>query len=77
MSNPWTKKNPLMSMWMSGANAVLGSARSRATAEGRRQMTQLMHRNTQEMLRFWTGAFKLPPTPASRSSPARRKRKSR
>ena len=37
MSNPWLKKNPLMSMWMSGANAVMGAARSRATAEGERQ----------------------------------------
>ena len=26
MSNPWLKKNPLMSMWMSGANAVTGAA---------------------------------------------------
>ena len=76
MTNPWTKKNPLMSMWMSGANSVLGSARSRATAEARRQMTQIMQRNTREMMRFWTGAFTLPTTPAS-SSPSRKKRKSR
>jgi len=26
MSNPWLKKNPLMSIWMSGANAVTGAA---------------------------------------------------
>ena len=28
MANPWTKKNPLLSMWLSGANAVAGKARS-------------------------------------------------
>jgi hypothetical protein len=33
MNNPWIKKNPFMSMWLSGANAAIGSARGRATAE--------------------------------------------
>ncbi|MFS8975892.1 hypothetical protein PO002_15520 [Cupriavidus necator] len=37
MKNPWLKKNPMLSMWLSGANAVAGAARSRATAEGKRQ----------------------------------------
>jgi hypothetical protein len=37
MSNPWLKKNPFMSMWLSGANAVAGAARGRATAELNRQ----------------------------------------
>ena len=36
MANPWTKKNPLLSMWLSGANAVAGKARSAgAAAAGR------------------------------------------
>ena len=42
MKNPWLKKNPLMSMWMSGANAVFGAARGRANAEARRQATTMM-----------------------------------
>ena len=75
MSNPWTKKNPFLSMWLSGANTVLGSTRSRAIAEGRRQMSTLMQRNTQEMIRFWTGGFGL--TPTSAATPARKRRKSR
>lgn len=25
MSNPWTKKNPLMSTWLSAANSAAGS----------------------------------------------------
>ncbi|WP_213231620.1 hypothetical protein [Caballeronia sp. NK8] len=38
MKNPWVKKNPFMSMWLSGANAVIGSARGRATAQAKRQV---------------------------------------
>ncbi len=33
MANPWTKKNPLMSMWLSAANAWAGAARGAAAAE--------------------------------------------
>jgi hypothetical protein len=61
MRNPWIKKNPLMSMWMSGANAVIGAARSRATAEGKRQATTMMTRGTKQMARFWTGALMTAP----------------
>ena len=46
MKNPWIKKNPLLSMWMSGANAVFGAARSRATAEARRQAVTMMSEMT-------------------------------
>ena len=74
MSNPWTKKNPFLSMWLSGANSVLGSARGRAIAEGRRQMSTAMQRNTQQMMRFWTGGFRLLPTAAT--TPARKRKKS-
>jgi len=74
MSNPWTKKNPFLSMWLSGANSVLGSARGRAIGEGRRQMSTLMQRNTQQMMRLWTGGFRLLPTAAP--TPARKRKKS-
>ncbi|WP_316157752.1 hypothetical protein [Cupriavidus sp. BIC8F] len=33
MKNPWLKKNPMLSMWLSGANGVIGAARERAMAE--------------------------------------------
>ena len=56
MRNPWTKKNPLMSMWLSGANAVAGSVRGRATAEAKRQATTTMTRGVKQMVRFWSGA---------------------
>ena len=36
MANPWTKKNPLLSMWLSGANAVAGRARQAGKAEAKK-----------------------------------------
>jgi hypothetical protein len=41
MKNPWVKKNPFLSMWLSGANAGIGSARGRATAQAKRQASTL------------------------------------
>ena len=32
MSNPWLKKNPFMSMWLSAANRAAGTFRGQATA---------------------------------------------
>lgn len=32
MSNPWLKKNPFMSMWLSWANQMAGTMRGQATA---------------------------------------------
>jgi hypothetical protein len=61
MKNPWTRKNPFMSMWLSGANAVAGSARSRALAESRRQTAALMTQSAQQITDFWTGALLTPP----------------
>jgi hypothetical protein len=60
MRNPWTKKNPLLSMWLSGANAVVGSARSRATAEAKRQTATMMAAGAKQMVRFWSGALVAP-----------------
>jgi hypothetical protein len=60
MRNPWLKKNPLMSMWLSGANAVIGSARSRVTAEGKRQAAAIMAHGAKQMVRFWSGGVIAP-----------------
>ena len=40
MKNPWLKKNPFMSMWLTGANKVMGSARGQATAAVKREATK-------------------------------------
>jgi hypothetical protein len=56
MKNPWTKKNPFLSMWLSGANAVAGSARGRATAAAKRGTAT-----------FWTSVL-TPPKPKKRKT---------
>jgi hypothetical protein len=61
MKNSWTKKNPFMSMWLSGANAIAGSARSRAIAESRRQTATMMAESAKQITDFWTGALLTPP----------------
>jgi hypothetical protein len=51
--NPWGKKNPLLSMWLSGANAILGTVRNQATATARRQTKAAMDEATRQSLAFW------------------------
>jgi hypothetical protein len=63
------KKNPLMSMWLSGANAVLGSARSRTTAQAKRQAPTIVSDGAKQVVRVWSGALI--------AAPRRKKRKSR
>jgi hypothetical protein len=62
MKNPWTKKNLLLSMWLSGANAVAGSARSRGTAALKRQARSEIAKGMKQATDFWTGALS-PPAP--------------
>jgi hypothetical protein len=69
MKNPWTKKNPLLSMWLSGANAVAGSIRGRAAAEAKRQAATMMTKGARQVASYWSGAFAAPP--------ARKKKKRR
>ena len=71
MSNPWLKKNPWLSLWLSGANAVLGSARVRASAEARRQAAAMTNYAINETVRFWTAAAVPPPKKRSRKKSPR------
>ena len=57
MSNPWLKKNPFMSMWLSGANSVTNSARGRVAAEAKRQSTTAANKAADDMLACWTDAM--------------------
>lgn len=68
MKNPWGRKNPLMSMWLSGANAAAGAARGRVTAEARRQASTAVSKSLSEMGQAWTSAL-------SGKPPARRRRR--
>jgi hypothetical protein len=60
MKNPWLKKNPFLSMWLSGANALAGTARGRAMAEARRQATSMMTQGTRQMKEIWAGTLTPP-----------------
>ncbi len=70
MANPWTKKNPLLSVWLSGANAVAGKARSAGTAEAKRQQTSLV----KQAARFWGGAWLADSKPERAKSKPKRRR---
>ena len=71
MTNPWLKKNPWLSLWMSGANAVLGSARGVATAQARRQASAVTNQAISEAVRFWTAGPTPPRKKASRKKSSR------
>lgn len=78
MTNPWLKKNPFMSLWLSGANRVAGSMRGHAAAQAKRQAAQAkrqaaaaMTNTTRDILSLWTGAPAPPPPPAKRKKKRR------
>ena len=70
MANPWTKKNPLLSMWLSGANAVAGKARRAGAAAAKGQQTSLV----KQAARFWSGAWSADTEPERAKSKPKRRR---
>lgn len=60
MTNPWLKKNPWLSMWLSGANRALGSARGHATAEAKRQANAMTSNAVSQGMRFWASVMAPP-----------------
>jgi hypothetical protein len=54
VNNPWTKKNPFMSMWLSSANKVMGAARGQASAAAKRQLALTQAEATRQVIDFWT-----------------------
>lgn len=61
MSNPWLKKNPFMSLWLTGANKVIGSARDQATAAMKREASKagaaVSAAAAKQVTDFWTDAL--------------------
>lgn len=53
MANPWLKKNPFLSLFLSGANAAAGRARSAAVAQGKRNLTSATRHATQTWIDLW------------------------
>jgi hypothetical protein len=62
VANLWTKKNPLLSMWLSGANAMAGKMRGPALAAISRQRVAA----SKQVARFWTDAWLKPARPKRR-----------
>ena len=69
MANPWLKKNPFMSMWLSGFNSAAGSMRGHAVSQAKRQTASAMTTATKDILGAWMAGLAPPP--------ARRRRKRR
>jgi hypothetical protein len=55
------KKNPFLSMWLSGANAIAGSIRGRTTAHVRRQVNAALGKATRANLKLWSDAMNATP----------------
>jgi hypothetical protein len=68
MSNPWLKKNPYLSMWLSGANAVAGAAQGRARSSVKRSAATAARQITEAVVTAWL-------TPFAASKPRRKKRR--
>jgi hypothetical protein len=68
MSNPWLKKNPYLSMWLSGVNAVAGAAQGRARNTAKRNAAAATRQMTEAMVNAWLMPF-------AASKPRRKKRR--
>lgn len=55
MSNPWTTKNPFMSLWLSSANKVAGTARNQIAAAARREITAAQTEAAKRVIDYWAG----------------------
>ena len=73
MKNPWLKKNPFMSLWLSGANKVVGAARGLAAAAVKREATRVSKdagaEGTKQALDSRGAAAAGAPTPKARPKP--------
>ena len=70
MTQPWLKKNPFMSLWLSTANRMAGSMRGAATAQVKRQVKAALTGATNENIKLWSAAVA---APAPRTRPKRKR----
>jgi hypothetical protein len=66
VSNPWLKKNPFMSMWLSMANRMAGQATAQAKSQISAAVTKATNDNIKAMLGGTTAA-------APKAKPKRRR----
>jgi len=57
MKNPWLKRNPFMSLWLSGANAIMGAAVNNVRSQVKRQTSAAISGNSKQAARLWTDAL--------------------
>jgi hypothetical protein len=60
MSNPWSKKNPYLSAWLSGANAIAGSARSRTSGTVQAQAAAATRQMAEVVMSAWLAPLARP-----------------
>lgn len=71
VTNPWLKKNPLLSIWLSGANRAAGSLRGRAANGAKRHAAAVTSTVSRQIFDFWTGGL-APRAPAKKRARKRR-----
>lgn len=57
MANPWGKKNPFLSMMLSGANAWAGAARGIMTGQAKRQQAAATRQGAKQVTDLWAAAL--------------------
>jgi hypothetical protein len=67
MTNPWLKKNPLLSMWLSAFNTAASTARGHAMSQINRQAAAATTQATNAFVEAW---LRVP----SKPKPRRRKK---
>ncbi len=64
MNNPWLKKNPFMSRWLSSAHKVMGRARGQVNAAVKRESQHAVAAATtaatHQVTEFWINASPKP-----------------
>ena len=62
-------RNPWMSMYLSAANSVAGTARSQIMAEARRQQAAAAKMAASQITDFWLGSLTTTPKPKRKPKP--------
>jgi hypothetical protein len=57
MRNPWLKKNPYLSMWLSASNTVAGAISAQANAKAKRQAASVSTLAAREIAEAWSAAM--------------------
>lgn len=52
--------NPLLSLWLSGADAWMGAARGMCSTEIQRQQMRMIHEVGEQVIQIWCAAWMFP-----------------